>query len=214
MSKKLIRGVILVLSMAFLSGCSGKKEEEPPQEELLMLEDHSVPVTISGQEIIVGKSALQSVLDTGLSVVLSEWDGSQVIQHEIDPNEILPAGTSATEISFWITDYAFARVSVEGTDKDMRIGDAVITRLALHLSHQPGTLPDHVLIDGVAVTEISRAKASEMFPDFDQEDLSVTQQGEDYRCTLMFSPNTYALYQFSLVKGEKEESILPPSTIW
>lgn len=213
MKNTLIRGIVLILSMAFLAGCSGKEEEAPP-EELLTLAEHSVPVTIEDQEIVVGRTTLQTLLDTHLPVVVSEWDGVHVTERKIDPNEILAAGDSLTEISFWITDYAFVRISVEAGDADIRVGDAVISRLALHLSHQPGTLPDNVFIDGVAVTDMTRAKAGEMFPDFDQADLSVIQQGEDYKCTLMFSPRTFALYQFSLVKGEKEEPILSPSTIW
>lgn len=212
MKKMILRGIALMLSMAFLTGCSPKEEEAAP--ELLTLADDSVPVTVDGLEILVGTTTLQPLLDAGLAVKVSEWTGDQVVEREIDPNETLTAGTSETDISFWITDSAFARLSLEAGSTDVRMGDAVISRLALHLSHQTDTLPDHISIDGVPVRELSRAKAGEMFPDYEQEDLSITQQGEDYKCTFMFIPGTYALYQFSLVKGEKEESILPPSTIW
>ena len=193
MKKKILRGIALMLSMVFLTGCSQKEEEAPP--ELLTLAEYSVPVTIDGIEIVVGTTTLQPLLDAGLSIMVSEW-------------------TSETDISFWITDSAFARLSLEAADTDVRMGDAVVSRLALHLSHLTDTLPDNISIDGVPVTELSRARAGEMFPDYEQEDLSIMQQGEDYKCTFMFMPGTYALYQFSLVKGEKEESILPPSTIW
>ncbi|MCI8532657.1 MAG: hypothetical protein HFI18_09055 [Lachnospiraceae bacterium] len=212
MKKKILRGIALMLSMVFLTGCSQKEEEAPP--ELLTLAEYSVPVTIDGIEIVVGTTTLQPLLDAGLSIMVSEWTGDQVLEREIDPEEILAAGTSETDISFWITDSAFARLSLEAADTDVRMGDAVVSRLALHLSHLTDTLPDNISIDGVPVTELSRARAGEMFPDYEQEDLSIMQQGEDYKCTFMFMPGTYALYQFSLVKGEKEESILPPSTIW
>lgn len=212
MNKKILRGIALILSMTFLAGCSPKEEETPPK--LLTLAEYSVPVTIDGLEILVGTTTLQPLLDAGLAVRISEWTGEQVVERDIDPEETLAAGTSETDISFWITDSAFARLSLEAGGADVRMGDAVISRLALHLSHQTDTLPDQVSINGVPVTELSRARAGEMFPDYEQEDLSITQQGEDYKCTFMFIPGTYALYQFSLVKGEKEESILPPSTIW
>lgn len=212
MKNSLLKGMIFILSIMLLAGC-GRKEEEP-EPEPLMLEDHAVPVTIDGQEIIVGTTTMQPILDAGFPVSLAEWDGQQVTEHEIDPNEILTAGSSLTEISFWLTDSAFIRLSVEAGSEDIRVGDAVITRLALHLSHQAESLPDNLLVSGVPVTELSREKAGELFPDFEQADLSVTQQGEDYRCTLMFSPRTHALYHFTLMKAEKEESILPPSTVW
>ncbi len=210
MKKKILRGIALMLSMVFLTGCSQKEEEAPP--ELLTLAEYSVPVTIDGIEIVVGTTTLQPLLDAGLSIMVSEWTGDQVLEREIDPEEILAAGTSETDISFWITDSAFARLSLEAADTDVRMGDAVVSRL--DLSHLTDTLPDNISINGVPVTELSRARAGEMFPDYEQEDLSIMQQGEDYKCTFMFMPGTYALYQFSLVKGEKEESILPPSTIW
>lgn len=212
MKKIIFRGIALILSMIFLTDCSAKPAEEPP--ELLMLAEHSVPVTIDGIEIVVGTTTLQPLLDAGFPVMVSEWTGEQVVEREIDPEETLASGASETDISFWITDSAFARLSLEAGDTDVRMGDAVVSRLALHLSHLTDTLPDNISIDGVPVKELTRAKAGEMFPDYEQEDLSIMQQGEDYKCTFMFIPGTYKLYQFSLVKGEKEESILPPSTIW
>lgn len=212
MKKMILTGIALILAMAFLTGCSKKEEEAPP--ELLMLAEHSIPVTIDGTEIVVGTTTLQPLLDAGFPVKVAEWTGSEVVEYDIDPDDTLAAGTSETEISFWVTDSAFVRLSLEAGGTNTRMGDATISRLALHLSHHTETLPDNISIDGVPVTELSRARAGEMFPDFEQEDLSIVQQGEDYKCTFMFIPGTYALYQFSLVKGEKEESILPPSTIW
>lgn len=212
MKNSLLKGMIFILSIMLLAGC-GRKEEEP-EPEPLMLEDHAVPVTIGGEEILVGTTTLQPLLDAGFPVSLAEWDGEHVTEHEIDPNEILAAGSALTEISFWLTDSAFVRLSVEAGNADIRVGDAVITRLALHLSHQADTLPDDLLVSGVPVNELSREKAGDLFPDYEQADLSVTQHGEDYRCTLMFSPRTHVLYQFTLMKAEKEESILPPSTVW
>lgn len=212
MKKILLSGFAFILFVTLLTGCSKKEEETLP--EPLMLAQHSVPVVIDDLEIIVGTTTLQPLLDADLPIIVSEWVDDHVEEREIDSNETLAAGTSMTEISFWITDSVFARISVEAGESDIRMGDATISRLALHLSHLTDTLPDYIFIDGVSITELSRTRAAQMFPDFEQDDLSIMQQGEDYRCTLMFSPGTYALYQFSLVKGPKEESILPPSTIW
>lgn len=212
MKNRLLKGIVVILSLTFLAGCGSREDE--PEPEPLMLADHAVPVTIDGEDVIVGQTTLQPLVDAGFPISLAEWDGEHVTEHEIDPNEILTAGTSLTELSFWLTDSAFIRLSIEAANEDMRLGDAVISRLALHLSHQADTLPDNLMVNGVAITELSREKAGELFPDFEQAELSVTQHGEDYRCTLMFSPRTHVMYQFTLMEAEKEESILPPDNVW
>lgn len=197
------KGIALLIMMAVLSGCSRDNEpaasaaqtEEPALPALSQLE---LPVTIQGHEIIVGETTIQELLGDGFQLMVSEWNGDDIVQHELNPDTELADGTSNTEISFWITDASFARVSVIAKNGTVRTGDAPITRLELHLSHNEELLPEDILVDGVPVPEISRTKAGEMFPDFEQGDLSVTQRGEDYKCHLLFSPRTLKLYQFAL----------------
>ena len=140
---------------------------------------------------------IQELLDAGFELMVSEWNGRSIVQRELDPEETLVTGTKNTEISFWISDSSFARLSIDARNGEVRTGDAPVTRLELHLSFD-AALPSDILISDVPVAELTRAKAGEMFPDFEQGDLSVTQKGADYQCTLMFSPQTLNLYQFSL----------------
>lgn len=205
MKKTAAKGIVLFMMAAALAGCSGDKktigEPEPKTEasgSLFTLSQVELPVSIQGSEFIVGQTTIQEILDDGFELMVSEWDGNDIIQHELDPNDLLRAGTKNTEISFWITNASFARLSIAAKTEDVRTGDASITRLELHLSNEAEKLPSDILIDGVPVTELTRTRAGEMFPDFEQDSLSVTQRGEDYECALMFNPQTLKLYHFTL----------------
>lgn len=205
MKQRLIKGMVLLLTLWLLTGCSQQQSKASKSTPMLdtstfTLNEHTIPVTINGTEILTGKTTLQTLVDAGLPIVVSEWTGSDVLERDIDPNEILPASQSFTDLSCWITDAAFARLSIEAGTTDTRMGDAVISRLELHLSHYADTLPDTITIDGVALPDITRSKAGQMFPYFEQSNLSISLQGANYDCNLMFSPKTYVLYQFSLEK--------------
>ena len=172
MNKTAIKGILLFMMTAALTGCSGDRKDaggpEPETAEsdtLSTLSQVEIPVSIRGKELFVGQTTIQELLDDGFELMVSEWNGSDIIQHELDPEEVLKTGTRNTEISFWITDSSFARLSIAAKTEDVRTGDAPITRLELHLSHQVETLPSDILIDGVPVTELTRAKAGEMFPE-------------------------------------------------
>lgn len=207
MKKLSVKWMVLFITAIILTGCSGDKktaEQTASAAELPELSQVWIPVTVDGHEIIVGKTTIQELLDADFPLMVSEWDGSNVTQHEIDPDAKLPAGSALTEISFYITDAAFARISIWTDAESIQIKEAPITRLELHLSHNVESLPEDIFLDGVSVAELSRQKAGEMFPDFEQEDLSISQRGADYQCTLMFSPKTLNLYQFSLKETSQD----------
>lgn len=203
MKRSAVKGIVFLMITAVLTGCSGdKKTDTPPDseqtEQLPVLSPEEIPVTIQEHEIVVGETTIQELLDDGFRLMVSEWNGDDIVQHDLDPEEILKAGTVNSEISFEVTDAAFVRTTIMAKTEDVRTGDAPITRLEIHLSHDVDTLPEDILLDGVPVTEISRAKAGEMFPDFEQGDLSITQKDDVYKCHLLFSPRTLNLYQFAL----------------
>ena len=205
MKKRLLKEIVLLLTILLLTGCSEQQAKSQKTAPLLdtstfTLNEHPIPVSIQGTEILVGETTLQTLLDAKLPIVVSEWTGSDVLEREADPNEILSANSNFTDLSCWITDATFARISIEAGAKDTRMGDAVITRLELHLSHHADTLPDSITIDGVPLPEITRSKTGRMFPYFEQSNLSISLQGANYDCNLLFSPKTYVLYQFSLEK--------------
>ncbi len=213
MRKQSAKGLAALMVLSILTGCSNDKTlgeqsaltETESTAEQTGFSQLRFPVTIDGHDILVGETTIQELLDDGFQLMVSEWKDEGVVQYAIDPAAELKAGSENKEISFWITDNAFARVSIAARTNDMIVGETPITRFALHLSHNADTLPEHILIDGVPVTELTRKKAWEMFPDFEQEDLSVTQRDSDLICSLMFSPRTLALYQFSLRETYGEE---------
>lgn len=205
MRKIIIKGTVLVLMLLSLTGCSEQRRKSkdsflPLDTSEFTLGEHPIPVTIGNVEVFVGETTLQTLLDADLPIVASEWNGSDVIEYEVDPQETLPAHTSFTDLSFWVTDSTFVRLSVEAGNEDIRMEDAIISRLELHLSHRVDTLPDTILLNNVPVPEITRSKAGRMFPYFEQANLSISLQGANYNCHLLFSPKTFVIYQFSLQK--------------
>lgn len=217
MKRSSATGIAFLMTMAVLTGCSGDRKLGSPAASTISSEDsemkkvrseltpEQVPVVISGHEIIVDTTTIQELLDDGFSLMVSEWNGDSILQHELDPKETLRSGTKNSEISFWITDAVFARVTIEAGTEDIQTGDAAITRFELHLSHEVDTLPEDIYVNGVSVSEFSRAKAGELFPDFEQGDLSVTCRGTAYQCSLLFSPKTLNLYQFSFEYADEKE---------
>lgn len=215
-------GIILLTVLFMLTGCSGgagtEKTAEPEEPVLTELSQVEIPVTIDTHEILVGKTTIRELLDDGFSVRISRLLNDQIIQNDVDPEEILEAGVNYSELFFEVTDSAFVRLSVRTEEQGMQMGDAAITRLELHLSHVVDTLPDNILLAGEPVNALTCEKARGMFPDFDFEadDLHLFTQGVDYKCSLMFSPNTLNLYQFVLrsTVGDAPEPEIKVPSIW
>lgn len=121
MKKITAKGIVIFMAMAILTGCSGdKKTDEPTLEpeiagtaSLPTLAQMQMPVSIQDQEIIVGETTIQELLDAGFELMVSEWNGRSIVQRELDPEETLVTGTKNTEISFWISDSSFARLSID-----------------------------------------------------------------------------------------------------
>lgn len=210
MIKAYKKGLVLILSVVLLTGCSPTPEPEPviatqplPQSDTsqFTLQEHVVPVVIKDTEIRVGETKLQTLLDQDIKVMIPVVKNHEVKKRVLDPEEMLAANTSYTEAFFWIEDSIFIHLSIEAKDEDIPMKEAVITRLELHLSHDKNILPDDVLVNGIPVTELTMTKAVEIFPDYKERDLSLTQRGLDYKCTLLFSPETQILYQFALINA-------------
>ena len=174
MKKKIAAGLIMLLSMAFLAGCgqSGEtsKEEEVPEVVY--------PVSIDGIEIRVGETTVQTLLDAGYSVTVSEMDSNnQITQYEIDPEEQLEAMSYYSGASMWITDSTFAHISMATTGAT-RMGDAVIARLEFNMGGEPEER-GIVSLNGVPVNEINQKKGHEMFPDFSIYDYYMVKYGNE-----------------------------------
>ncbi len=105
--KKLVQLGALIMSLTlFAAGC-GKEEEKTPAQKLY-------PVSINGSEIKVGETKVQTLLDAGFKVTVSDSsaDFSEITQFEIDPEQELEANTYYSGGSVWITDSIFANISV------------------------------------------------------------------------------------------------------
>ncbi len=89
MKKIIIKGIVLILILFTLTGCSKQQRKAhdfylPLDTSEFTLGEHPIPVTIGEVEVFVGETTLQTLLDADFPVVASEWNGSEVIEHEVD----------------------------------------------------------------------------------------------------------------------------------
>lgn len=166
------------------AGCaSGEKEEEKAEEVLY-------PVSIDGTEILVGETTVQALLDKGFKVTVSEMTADkQINEYEIDPEEMLEANSYYSGASIWLTDSSFAHVSLATDEENIRMGDAVIAYMEFSLSATDRTGLDKIAFNGVPVTELTREKAGEVFPDFTGDQ------------NMLFSQPTMLEYQYFMGFG-------------
>lgn len=163
--------VLLAVVLAAASGCGegAQDEEDASQDEI---ESVIYPVSINGTEIRVGETTVQTLLDQGFRITVSEMTEDQEMEdYEVDPESQLEANNYYTGGTVWITESTFMHISlVTPEDHDVKMGDAVIAYMDFALSSSDKEGLEQLLFNGVPVTEISRDKAEEMFPDFTGDD--------------------------------------------
>ncbi len=187
--KKLLKkwsfvGLSLIFIVMTLTGCSGENNDDKtankPEEKL-------DPITIEGQEILVGQTTVSALLDKGFKVTVSEMTpDKQINKYEIDPNEELEANSYYTGGSIQINDSLSALISLATDEKSVKMGDAVIARLEFTFVSEDRSYLDNIQFNGVSVNELSRDKAKEMFPDFTGDD------------NMWFSPASMTEYKYFL----------------
>lgn len=191
-------GLLLTVLVLTVTGCgAGTKEEDSKPEGVVY------PVTIDGTEVRVGETTVQALLDKGFKVTVSEMTSDNKInQYEIDPEEMLEANSYYTGASMWLTDTSFAHVYLATDDTECRMGDAVIAYMEFSLSTTDKTGLDKIAFNGVPVTEMSREKAGETFPDFsgDQNMLFSDPTMLDYQYFMGFGADGM-MTQFSVKKA-------------
>ncbi|MCI9142152.1 MAG: hypothetical protein HFH87_05935 [Lachnospiraceae bacterium] len=195
MKKKIAVVLTLLMSMALLAGCGQSnepsEEEEPPEEVY--------PISINGIEVRVGETTVQTLLDGGYKVTVSEMDSNNhITEYEIDPEEQLEAMSYYSGASVWITDSTFAHISM-ATTIPAKMGDAVIARLEFYMGGEPEEW-GIVSLNGVPVNEINQDKGHEMFPDFSIYDYYMVKYGKDYNYSFNFSQQNDLLNHFSVEK--------------
>lgn len=188
---------LLLLTSVLLTGCGGSAEEEEaqaqPQQELY-------PVTIDGTEVRLGETTVQALLDKGLTLTVSEADENMnITEYEIDPEMELERDSYYSGASISISDNLFAHISLVTGPSTTRMGDAVIAYMEFYFQSADKSELEKISFNGVPVTEISREKAGEMFPDFTGDDNMWLQYGPDYDYTLSFDTDKM-LVKLSLSK--------------
>ena len=189
-----ILGLLFIFFAVTAAGCSNgddKKDSSDDKKKGVIY-----PISINGTEIRVGETTVQTLLDKGFKVTVSEMTSDNKInQYEVDPEAELEANTYYSGGSVWITDKTFAHVSMITGEESVKMGEAVIARIEVSVSHDELKSLKNILFNGVPITEISREKAGEMFPDFSGDD------------NMWFSPATMTDYKY-FMSFSAEEKIL------
>ena len=189
----------LLVSMTAFAGCSELLGGESSKEEETLY-----PVSVNGREIRVGETTMQTLLDAGYEVTVSEWteDHSDIEEYEVDPEQLLDADSYYSGGSVWLSESSFAHVSFVTNETPVKLSGAVIARMEFNLGAEESTdLLEKLQINGVPVTEITREKAEEMFPDFTGNEGMWLKYGLDYKYDLNFDSATGRLMKFSVERS-------------
>lgn len=194
--KQIGAAVLLPVLLVSMAACGSKSEPEPEREP-----DPLYPVTIDGTEILVGQTTVQTLLDKGLSVTVSEMSEDMDITHyEIDPDSELEANSYYTGGSIKVTDNLSFSVSL-ATDEEVPLGEAVIARLEATLVSETDTgVLEKIAFDGVPVTELTQAKAAEKYPDWTGNEVMWLHYGLEYQYDLNFDMSTGCLNKLALAR--------------
>lgn len=186
--KALCAGLALVLLLPACAGEGGSTSEKE-QEKLL-------PVKLNGTEIRVGETTVQALLDQGLNV---GWVDENYERVEVDPAMELEPNSYYTGGSIEISDNIFAQISFVTEDEAIPLGEAVIARLEfiMHGEDDPAVL-SKIELDGVPVTEFTREKAGEMYPDWTGDEVMWLKYGLQYKYDLNFDMTSGKMTQFTV----------------
>lgn len=196
--KKVIKTSILLIGVLMvMSGCGANSSEPKEAEKAQEL----YPVTIDGSEILVGQTTVQTLLDGGLRVTVSEKNADgQIEEFEVDPTAELEANSYYSGGSIWITDKIFAHISMVTGETSIPMGEAVVASLEFYFTSGDAGDLENIMFHGVSITEMNREKAGEMFPDFTGDDYMLLEYGSDYKYFMSFSTVDGTLDRLTLQK--------------
>lgn len=184
MRKVLKKGLVLLLAVTLLTGCSSAKETSSKSEN----EEPVYPISINGKDIVVGETTVQTLLDEGLMVTVSEMsEDYEITQYEIDPEAQLEPDSYYTGASIFITDHIFANISLVTDEEAIRMGDAVIAYFDLSLVSAEKSDMDKIAFNGISANDLDRTRAGEEFPDFTGDENMWLLYGRDYKYDLDFN---------------------------
>lgn len=193
--KRLSASLSLLLGLMLLTGCGDDSGESKEREPALPL----YPVSINGTEIRMGETTVQTLLDQGLSVTVSEMDSNnQITQYEIDPEAILEPNSYYSGASVHISDSIFAHIAMATDDEAVRMGNSTIAWMEFYLGGETEERA-RIALNGVPVSEIDQEKAIEMFPEFSSYDYYMSSKYDPiYEYTLNFSQQDGLLSKFTV----------------
>nr|WP_290461308.1 hypothetical protein [Acutalibacter muris] len=178
----------LVLLLPACSGESGSSSEKE-QEKLL-------PIKINGTEIRVGETTVQALLDQGMNV---GWVDENYERVDVDPDMELEPNSYYTGGSINVNENIFAQISFVTEEEAIPLGEAVIARLEfyMHSEDDPAVL-SKIEFDGVPVTELTREKAGEMYPDWTGDEVMWLKYGLEYKYDLNFDMTSGQMTKFTV----------------
>lgn len=159
-----IAGLAAAILMA-ATGCGEKSDSEDSSQDTVT--EVVYPVSIDGTEILIGETTVQALLDSGLRITVSEMSSDfQITQYEIDPELQLESRTYYSGSSVWLSDSSFAHISMVTGGIPVKMKDAVIAYMEFSPSSGDSENMSKILFNGIPITELTREKAGEIFPDF------------------------------------------------
>lgn len=191
--KSTVMALALLIGAILITGCGQDGGESREKEPSLPL----YPVVINGTEIRMGETSVQTLLDQGLSVTVSEMDSNnQITKYEIDPEAILEPNSFYSGASVQISDSIFAHIAMATDDVAVRMGDSTIAWMEFYLGGDE-TERAGITLNGVPVNEINQEKAIEMFPEFSSYDNYMASKYDPiYEYSLSFSQQDGLLSKF------------------
>ena len=185
--------MVLTAFLLFLPACSQKDSEsgqETEKEEVLL------PISINGKEIRVGETTVQTLLDEGLDV---SWVDENYNRITVDPSTQLEANSYYTGGSIKVTDSMSFSISLVTDEEAVSLGQAVIARLDLRMAGEDDkSVLETISFDGVPVTELTREKAGEKYPDWTGDEVMWLKYGLEYKYDLNFDISTGYLSGFAV----------------
>ena len=189
--KNIVKALCTLLALILiLPACSaGSGESSGESSEKLL------PITINGTEIRIGETTVQALLDQGMNV---GWVDENYERVDVDPSMELEPNAYYTGGSINVSENVFAHISFVTEDKAVPLGEAVIARLEFSLvGEEDKSVLEKIAFDGVPITELTREKAGEMYPDWTGDEVMWLKYGLEYKYDLNFDMTSGQMTKFS-----------------
>ena len=170
--KKIYRAGAALLMILLLAGCSTKKAE--PETDPA---DKVYPITIGDTDIVVGETAVGTLLDAGFKITVSDMDSQKNITvYEIDPAQELEENSYYTGGTLRKDDTIYGSISLITVEAGP-MGDAVVARLEVSgYDFDKST----VKFAGVPLNELTNKKVQEVAEGLKGDDYMQFHSGDQY----------------------------------